>query len=582
MDAIRGDGPGWAHCGLGADHGDPVGCPGVLAAEHAWCLRHLGDEERTFFLGRLGPGSPLDLRGTELDERLLAAVLRRFRDVGGEPQVGSARFERAVFRGDTDFHRTVFAGAADFTGAVFKGEVNFQQVSFTGVSFARAVFKERSSFGRAQFREPRGLTRLANFAEAEFEREVRFRGAVFHAPDQRPVFHHVRFRGGVNLHGVVSHEGLSFTRATFEKTTTLGPLVCRRDVGLEGAHFTGPVVIEAVAAGLLLPWTRFEGPATIAARYARVTLDRALLLHPCTVTTLREPPGATGLAEAEAALAHDHGPDPTVAVTSLRGVDAAMLLLAEVDLTGCAFSGAHHLDQIRLEGQWRLGAAPGGVRWSRGVPRWCAKRQVINEEREWRVVSRARRSSRHDWGPRPADPGAVPGLATLTTTYRQLRKAREDAKDEPGAADFYYGEMEMRRYSHGWRHAERWLLQAYWALSGYGLRASRALGWLAGAMLATSLLMLAFGLPDTPAREYPAGTRVVGKQAPALRAPFPARFNEERALKAADVVVNSVVFRASGQSLTRTGAYVEKAARFTGPVLLGLAVLAVRGRVKRG
>jgi DNA invertase Pin-like site-specific DNA recombinase len=30
--------------------------------------------------------------------------------------------------------------------------------------------------------------------------------------------------------------------------------------------------------------------------------------------------------------------------------------------------------------------------------------------------------------------------------YRALRKAQEDKKNEPGAADFYYGEMEMRRH----------------------------------------------------------------------------------------------------------------------------------------
>ena len=39
-------------------------------------------------------------------------------------------------------------------------------------------------------------------------------------------------------------------------------------------------------------------------------------------------------------------------------------------------------------------------------------------------------------------PGVIAGL------YRALRKGREDAKDEPGAADFYYGEMEMRRHDH--------------------------------------------------------------------------------------------------------------------------------------
>ena len=35
----------------------------------------------------------------------------------------------------------------------------------------------------------------------------------------------------------------------------------------------------------------------------------------------------------------------------------------------------------------------------------------------------------------------------LLTLYRQLRKAQEDAKNEPGAADFYYGEMETRLHA---------------------------------------------------------------------------------------------------------------------------------------
>jgi hypothetical protein len=38
--------------------------------------------------------------------------------------------------------------------------------------------------------------------------------------------------------------------------------------------------------------------------------------------------------------------------------------------------------------------------------------------------------------------------ARLAVLYRQLRKAQEDAKNEPGAADFYYGEMEMRRLAY--------------------------------------------------------------------------------------------------------------------------------------
>ncbi|WP_406335645.1 hypothetical protein [Streptomyces sp. NBC_00203] len=45
--------------------------------------------------------------------------------------------------------------------------------------------------------------------------------------------------------------------------------------------------------------------------------------------------------------------------------------------------------------------------------------------------------------------------------------------------------------------------------------------------------------------------------------------------------MNSVIFRSSGQDLATAGTYTEMASRHFEPVLLGLAVLAVRGRVKR-
>lgn len=48
-----------------------------------------------------------------------------------------------------------------------------------------------------------------------------------------------------------------------------------------------------------------------------------------------------------------------------------------------------------------------------------------------------------------------------------------------------------------------------------------------------------------------------------------------------NVTLNSVVFRSSGQDLTTAGTYIEMASRLTEPVLLGLAVLAIRNRVKR-
>src|SRR5262249_60260705 len=72
-------------------------------------------------------------------------------------------------------------------------------------------------------------------------------------------------------------------------------------------------------------------------------------------------------------------------------------------------------------------------------------------------------------GPRPS-PGCRPPRPQLqperlAVLYRQLRKAQEDAKNEPGAADFYYGEMEMRRHATTVRIGERILLLLYWLTS---------------------------------------------------------------------------------------------------------------------
>jgi len=49
----------------------------------------------------------------------------------------------------------------------------------------------------------------------------------------------------------------------------------------------------------------------------------------------------------------------------------------------------------------------------------------------------------------------------LAQIYRDFRKGREDEKNEPGAADFYYDEMEMRRYAVSQGSFEKLFLTAY-------------------------------------------------------------------------------------------------------------------------
>jgi hypothetical protein len=66
-----------------------------------------------------------------------------------------------------------------------------------------------------------------------------------------------------------------------------------------------------------------------------------------------------------------------------------------------------------------------------------------------------------------------------------------------------------------------------------------------------------------------------------LDIPFKERFSGERFDKSFKVVLNSVVFRSSEQGLTNAGTYIEMISRFVEPVLLALAVLAMRARIKR-
>ena len=179
----------------------------------------------------------------------------------------------------------------------------------------------------------------------------------------------------------------------------------------------------------------------------------------------------------------------------------------------------------------------------------------------------------------------------LAVLYRQLRKALEDGKDTPGAADFYYGEMEARRHdTEGTPRGERWLLHAYWLLSGYALRASRALGFLAATAAVTFLLMLALGLPDnqldpqiTGTIPAPGGRAALSESTPdpALTLPFGQRFSLARADQAGLVVVNSVIFRSTDATLTEPGTWIEIISRIGEPILLGFAAVAARGRVQR-
>ncbi|MEX2588485.1 MAG: hypothetical protein WD602_10925 [Actinomycetota bacterium] len=169
----------------------------------------------------------------------------------------------------------------------------------------------------------------------------------------------------------------------------------------------------------------------------------------------------------------------------------------------------------------------------------------------------------------------------IAAIYRGLRKGREDAKHAPGAADFYYGEMEMRRHSSDTPTAERAILFAYWLLSGYALRTSRALIALVAVVLVDWLALGAVGYQQ-PARQEAVLRGQIGDEPVEVdltEAP-PVEPGWDDAFWAS---VESAAFRApeDSRALTRPGQITTTALRVLGPGLIVSAVLSLRGRVKR-
>ncbi|MEU0382886.1 pentapeptide repeat-containing protein [Streptomyces chartreusis] len=506
----------------------------------------------------------------------------------GRAQFGSdAKFDGAQFHDNAGYNYAQFSRTAGFREAQFASHAGFSGTRFSGdAEFSAAKFRY-AAFTKAQFRGFAGFPQVQCTGHALFD-GAQFRGFA--------AFSNAQFSGSARFDDTQFRGDVLFKGVHFGETSMFGPVVCAGKVDLSRAAFGVPVILEIAAQEVICERIRWDSTATFRLRYAAVDLSHAVLSAPVAVAAHSAPFHGSYSAEPmdESLLT---GP-VAVRVLSVHGVDAAHLVLTDTDLSDCLFSGAFHLDQLRLEGRTAFAPPPTG--WHRrGIwpARWT-RRRTLAEEHHWRAHTALQPALPTDntppptqWrpGPRLPDQELTPDPEDIAALYRQLRKAFEDGKNEPGAADFYYGECEMRRHDHmGTAKSERRLLWCYWLLSGYGLRASRAAGWLLAAMTATVLLLMGFGLPthtpDPTTKGTFHGTEITlntNTADPALRGGWSQRMTWTRAENATRVVVNSVVFRSSGQNLTTAGTYIEMASRLLEPTLLALAVLAVRGRIKR-
>jgi hypothetical protein len=446
-------------------------CTGVRISGHKHCLAHLTADDRLGFLATLGPGDDLDLRGTTLTATLLDAVLARFR-------VPNSASKLVI--GDTNF-----------TGARFEGIARFTKIQFVECpTFQHTEFVDQVLFNMVAF--PAG----ADFANAHFTDDLR-------------------------LTSTDSDADLDLRGARFERSVDF-EMVRVRDLRLDDARFAERVTMVIEAREISCDGTRFREGVALSVQYGRITAARTVFGAASTIGYPAEDP--FHLWPIRPTWLDEPRPDPAPELVSLRDTDVSNLVITDVNLAQCEFSGAHRLDQLRVEGSVRFGTPPG---W------WHTRRQILIEEA---------RSRRWDSQPTWAEGTQIAAL------YRSLRKSFEDSRNEAGAGDFYYGEMEMRRRSTQTRWAERAVLWGYWALSGYGQRAGRAL---------LALLVLVAVV-----------TGVLGLTGVAFE-------------DAVRIAVGAVVLRDPGTRLPEAGQWTVMMARVFGPVLLALTVLAVRARVKR-
>jgi uncharacterized protein YjbI with pentapeptide repeats len=534
---------GWERC-LVEEGGER--CLGIATLDGR-CLAHLDIQDAQAQISTQIKNGILDARGVTITEGLFTAITRQItRHQHDQRSPFKVTFTAAVFPFDADFFGWEFGEAVSFNAADFRGKAKF----------GGAVFRQPAWFEGARFVEN------AEFDNVVCHAEVSFAAARF---CMNAIFHDSRLRGPVRLDGALVVNDLDFSEAELQGNQWLGPIAILGQFDLVRAEFHGDLAVEASGGVINLDSTRLAETLTMRLRSTVVSIETVVLARPSLIAS-SPPLPELGKYEkwigADARARRGASDVELPRIESLRYANVEALTLANVDLRACRFAGVRNLDRLRLEGNAHFEPSP----------RWRSRRRVIAEEHEWRAQRRERNEGTSNplaksgdgrsrqWNPRECevcsefvrvDPVAPAQLAAI---YRALRKSLEDSKDAPGAADFYYGEMEMRRHSTAAPLSERILIAAYWLFSGYGLRASRSL-------LALLLVIVGFGwLFTATGFEYDESLfeGLLASMHGAALLPF----ND-------------------GPELSHSGEAMQIALRVLGPLFAGLTLLAIRARIKR-
>jgi uncharacterized protein YjbI with pentapeptide repeats len=549
------------------------------------------------------------LRGARFDRAILIAA-----DLRGVSFVGFCDFTATTFAGDTSFINAAFSSVASFNAArfmadalfydaTFEDDILFSSAEFRGrAAFAGSAFRDGALFDKATFHGFAGFRKVkfadgadfdkvkfagsadfdkvkfadsARFEEAIFRGSASFNGAAFAGGawfsdcrfEESTSFFRTAFRGSTAFDGVRFGQDATFSEASFKREVDLGSARFGGDLDFESAEIdSGGLVAVAPESDLNLRHARFGGPLEVVAIAKDVWLEATTFAsggHLALVgavsassarfggaITLTQPTFAIAVWRLVSWLARAGQPPSRTYLDSLAyaSLEEPLTVGIGVSLEDCDFTSVQHLHRLEVLDLTAFARGP-------------RSRRVIEGEIRWRAYHRnragsLRRALMPTW-PEPWYRANAPSAGELAATYRALRRSREESLDAPGGGDFYYGELEMRRHDESRPSGERWVLWAYWAASGYGLRPLRSTGALALTFVLATALTTAFGLEASAA--------------------------DTAALAVFASVAGSAV-SLTGQvteELNTTGELIRLATRLLGPLFIGLTVLAIRGRVTR-
>ncbi len=433
--------------------------------------------------------------------------------------------ERKLEQGDLDFAGYVFPEAIDlFRDRIFSGDANFASTTFSGeADFFRAAFGGRADFSDATFSVD------ATFYHATFSGDADLSYAKFSGDSE---FSRATFSGDAEFNFATFTGNAEFAGATFSRDAEFAGVTFSRDANFSGARFSGDASFSRA---------RFSGRTDFSG--AKFSGEAGFS-------------GAAFSGKADFSGAA-FGGKADFFVTTFSGeayffnVDLEKAVFRSVDLSDVRFSRAINLDKTRFH----------------NVRRRPNPKGLLLDERKARETKKET------------------DYENAEQVYNQLKRNFEGRKDYYRASQFHYGEMEMRRLAQLRRgsYGQWLLLSLYYWLGGYGERLWKPVVW----FIVMILLFAGFyGIAGLDV-EYTNAYFDTSQHENIETIRDAISFSRTGFFQAIDDVLLFSLRTATLQRgdvirpLTVIGVWLQLAETIFGPILIGLAGLAIKRRLQR-